>query len=111
MSVASKTPSTRSERPQSFSRRSGSTPGRWRFSVSAGTRLWGPGSRSRTDSGVRVGSVIRGRVLQTARGRADGSVPEVVEHGIEARLQPRPVASADHPVAVDQLLVPGVDQG
>ena len=60
-------PSMRSERPQSFSCRSGSTPGRCFFSSSAGTSAVAGASRSRIDRVVRSRSGIGRRFKQAPR--------------------------------------------
>ena len=97
-----RSPSIRSERPQSLRRRSGSTPGRCSLSVSAGTSS-APGSRrrSRRERGVRVGFGHDGPVCQIAGGPQDR---------VERCAQLDPVAGGDHALALDQLLVPRVDQ-
>ena len=68
-------PSIRSERPQSFSWRSGSTPGRCCFSSSAGTSAVAGASRSRIDRVVRL---VLGHAGDSSRPRV-----EAFQHRIE----------------------------
>src|SRR4051794_35707954 len=120
-------PSTRSERPQSLSWRSGSTPGRWRRRSVLRTAGSGASGAPRSSATVsRIRRLVRPpsatlrvwHMTRWASGVLDGwagwpgpsgLAAAGFEHRLEAPCQLAPVAGSDDPVRSGQLGVPRVE--